>query len=138
MGIDHSLPLRRAVVAALAADPAVAAIVEARVYGPAVPSNPKWPYVRCGLVIAAPWEATKLNGMQATFAVSGFAKSADESAAAILGAAIQKALDGNDLDMDGSHCVSLDWTQSQVVRDTAEADAYHAIVQFEATTSDDY
>lgn len=140
MPADHSLALRRAVVAHLAADAGIGSIVGARVYGEAVPDPVVWPFVRVGLMLPVPFEATCLDGMEATFAVSGFAKGPDAQNAYGLGALIQLALDGADLalSLDAAHAVSIDWTTSQTVRDTGEADAYQAIVQFNAVTAADY
>ena len=81
-------------------------------------------------------EASKLDGTDATFAVHTFSKAADASEAYALNAVVQSILDGAGLDVGGNaHVVALDWRSSDVVRDTAEAGAWHGIVQFEAQTS---
>lgn len=136
-GKDHSLDLRRALVTRLKADALIASQVGARVYGPDSPATPDWPFVRVGSIISGPYEASCLGGMDATFAVNGFAIT--EQSTLVLNEFIRSALDAQAFDVgDSAHIVSLDWTDSQIVRDTAEADKWHGIVQFQTVTSENY
>lgn len=135
---DHSLALRRALITALRADAGVAALVGTRVTGPAVEKGVAWPFLRVGTIIAGPYEATCLDGMDATFAIHAFDNTPDEQAVATIMAAVVDALDGAQLTFAGAHTVSLDWATSNVLRDTEESAGWHGVIQFETKTSDDY
>lgn len=139
MAKDHSLPLRRALVTALRADAPIMAVVDDRAYGEKTPSQPTWPFVKAGVIIAAPFDATCLSGMEATFNIYAFAIGKDGGAAYNLGLLVQQALDGAKLTLEGNaHTVSLDWQGSELFSDPHEADGYFSAVGFRAVTSDDY
>lgn len=137
MTSDHSLDIRRAIVTELKADAAIASQVGTRVYGDEVPAKIEWPFIRVGQIIAGPYDATCLEGTEATFAVNTFA--IGDTATMTLNGFIEDHLDGAAPSIGaGAHTVSLDWTNTQIVRDTAEADKFHGIVQFEIQTSKNY
>lgn len=133
-GIDHSLPLQDAIIAHLKADAGLAAIVGARVYGPDPVPDAEWPFIRYGLPITGPWEATgHWRGMEGEVTIHGYAKGADDAPALTLAAGIVLAMES--FRMDGKiSCINMEWTRSQLIRDTSEAGAYHTVVQFDAGT----
>ena len=72
MAKDHSLPLRRALVTALRGNSGVTALVGTRITGPKVDTNIAWPFIRVGVIIATPYDASRLSGMNADFAIHAF------------------------------------------------------------------
>lgn len=138
MPVDHSLGLRRAAVTALRADVGLTAIVGNRVYGERVPANPQWPFVQVGVILAEPYEASCLDGMDATFAVHSFSKGPDAGGVYGMNRIIAAALNEATITFDTAHAIRLDWVSSSAVRDTDEADAWHGIAQFQTITSEDF
>lgn len=135
MARDSSLYLRQGIVTALKQSAPVAAIVGPRVYGPNPVANAVWPFVRVGFPIVTPFTPSGTDGCIDNLAVHGFAKGDDEGIASSLGAAICGALGDVVLTLPSSYpaYATMRWTGSQIVRDSAEASAWHAIVQFTAT-----
>ncbi|PZR88356.1 MAG: DUF3168 domain-containing protein [Stutzerimonas stutzeri] len=135
MPIDHSIPLREAVVSALRAAPAVSAIVSARVYGEKPPSTPTWPFVRYGLPIVSQYEATELDGGEHNVTIHAFTKGGSSNAVGALSAAIASALTDEALDLGAIELIDCQWLGSQIIRDTAEAEAWHGIIRFRVITA---
>lgn len=133
---DHSVAVREFVVAAMAAtNPAptpVRDIAEGRIYGPSVPDEPVWPFVRTDLPVVTPDpDGCGPNATRYTFNIHGFAKGDDERNAALLGAAIAELVDelaGVIVDDPEAAITDTVWTGTQVFRDTAEANGWHAVV----------
>lgn len=131
MARDLTVAVREFVVAALAAAAPIIAIAGPRVYGPSVPANPGWPFIRVDLPVVNPEPDGCANASRYTFNVHGFAKGLDERAAASLGAAVSAFLD----ELSGVIVVAPEavitdtvWTATQVFRDTATTDGWHAVV----------
>lgn len=142
---DHWIYLRRAVVAALRSDAAVATLVGARVYGEQVPVDmPVWPsdanpaYVKVGMPIKGPSNPSGQNGGDISFAIHGFARGPGTDSAEALAGAVVKALDSKTLTLTGSTAtlMSLRCTASQTVTDAESSSDFHAIVQFAALTAE--
>ncbi|WP_225768509.1 DUF3168 domain-containing protein [Inquilinus sp. Marseille-Q2685] len=131
-GRDLSGPLRRAVVAALQADPGVAALAGGRVYDH-VPAAPAYPFLRCTTTIASPWEATgSVQGSLIRLQVDAFAKGYGRASAEPLAAATVAALDEADLAVPDGSLVSLQWRQTRMLDDPAEQGVVHAVIEFDA------
>lgn len=134
---DHIIETQGAIVGALKASAALTALVPAtRVYGPEPPATPVWPFVMCGMPDAVPSRESCHDTSVMSFVVHGFAKGPGNVAAAAVANAIKRTLDGavilrNDVTID----VSV--AQVQIIRDSAEASAYHAIVRCEAYCSEE-
>jgi hypothetical protein len=131
-GRDLSGPLRRAVVAALQADPGVAALVGARVYD-YVSAVPAYPFLRCTTTTASPWEATGgVRGSLARLQVDAFVKGHGRGSVEPLTAAVVAALDEADLAIAGGTVLSLQWRQTLTLEDPAEQGVTHGVVEFES------
>lgn len=132
MARDLTIEVREFVVAALAADTAVAAIAGSQVYGPSVPSKPSWPFVRVELPVVTPeFEGCGGQSSRYTFNVHGFAKGDDERPCAQLAAALSERLDELSGILVVNPLATLNdtmWTATQVFRDTPEVDGWHAVV----------
>lgn len=134
MAKDRSLEVRRIAVTRLKASTPLAAIVAARVYGPDPPANPTWPFVRYGFASSFPSRATGLDGSRISVVIHGFARGPGEDSASALGAAITSALDG--YQFEGADFTGyFKWTQTQLLRDSAEASDYHAACTFEVVVT---
>lgn len=131
-GRDLSGPLRDAVVAALAVDPSVAALVDNRIYD-TVPASPIYPYLRCVITTAAPWEATDaLQGATSTVQVDAVSKDGGRQTVELLAAAVVLALDEEDPALTGGTLLSLQWRQTRYVDDPADPTIAHGVVELEA------
>ena len=134
MAKDKSLEVRRIAVTRLKASETVADIVAARVYGPEPPANPVWPFVSYGFATSVPVRASCMDGSRISVVIHGFARGPAEDNASALGAAIAGALDGYQFegaDFNGY----FRWTQSQLLRDGAEASDYHVACTFEVVVT---
>ncbi len=139
MPVDHSLPLRKALVTHLrnaTACPAVVALVAARVYGDQPPPTPDWPFIRVGKPQALPYEATGWDGVECPVVVHAFAKGPGEDAISELAKAISDSLDNSALPLEPLALVSIDWQGTETIPDGAEPGAYHAILRFNVKTTE--
>lgn len=133
---DHALALRRGIIQALKGNSGVSALVGARIYDES-PANPAWPFVRYGFPIVTPLRATAWRGALYGLSLHAFAKGPGTDACEGLASAVRAALDEIDVPIEGAGgVISLYWTQTLLLRDTPEASAYHAVVQFDAATAE--
>ncbi|KGM34993.1 DUF3168 domain-containing protein [Inquilinus limosus] len=131
-GRDLSGQLRRAAVAALLADPGVAALVGTRIYD-YVPAAPAYPFLRCTTAIASPWEATgAVQGSLVRLQFDAFTKDYGHASAELLAAAVVTALDEADLAFPEGSLVSLQWRQTRLLDDPAEQGVTHGVIEFES------
>ena len=143
MARDSRLPLRRAVMTWLKAEPGVTAIVPAASIHPQAPRTvPTWPFIRLGAASAIPLEAGCVDGAVYQFSLHGFAKDRLEGEAAVetaedhasrIGAALAR-LGGRTLPLVSDYPASarIRWTGGMVIQDGADPQGFHAIVDFEA------
>jgi hypothetical protein len=132
MAIDLSLELRKAVVGHLLADAALTALVPAaRIYGEQAPATPAWPFIRYGLPITAGYEATCWDGSTGTVTIHAFAEGPGMDKAARIAARIVASMAA--LAPAALGITDNEWIGTNIVRDSAEADKYHAIIQFSIT-----
>lgn len=133
--LDHALSLRKAVVKHLLADAAVRALVNDRVYGEEAPAKPQWPFVRYGLPIDGLYEASGWDGKEHDLTLHAFARGPGMDDCSTLATAIQTAMsEDSGLPLVGIGLVGITFLRTQIVRDSDEKGAYHAIIQFTATT----
>jgi hypothetical protein len=126
--------MRRAVIERLRASPDVFAIVGDRVHSEP-PQNVTWPFIRYGLPLTAAFEASCWEGSEHDLTVHVFAKGdGGEDVCENLAAAVVTALD--DFELANVDLIGIEWINTQVVRDTEEASAYHGIIRFTATTAE--
>lgn len=132
---DHVLALREAVVSHLLGNAAVQALVGERVYGEEVPATPVWPFVRYGLPTGANYEASGWDGKDHDLMLHAFAHGPGMDKCSELASAIETAmLEDSGLPLVGVGLVGISFVRTQIIRDSDEAGAYHAIIQFTATT----
>jgi hypothetical protein len=138
--------LRRAAMTRLAGASAVTSLVAASsIFPQTVPASPAYPHIRMGAPSIFPLKAACVDGTTGIFSVHAFSRGIDtggalsmtgEDHAGNIGDAIAGALDGQVLEMDSGTMLHVRWTGSQLMRDGAEADVYHAVVNFSLRTLD--
>lgn len=131
--------VRRKYVLALKASAPVVAIVGDRSFGPENISSIEWPFNHVGLPSIVP-EPDGCGGKsyRVIGTVHAFAKGPDESGVAALASAVEDTLDGLSGDLtisDGAHLQDTLWTGTLILRDTAQENGWHAVVNFEAKVS---
>jgi len=137
VSVDHSIDFRRAIVTALNGDPTVSALIT-QAYGPVVSPGQIYDFIRTGPIDPEAFEASCLSGMETEFNIHVFAKGDDEAPCGAIAKAVVTLFDDAVLTFAGAHTVALDWVRTQFVRDTDEADVWHAIATFAVQTSDDF
>ena len=129
---DHLLETRKAMIAAMRTDAALTALVPAaRIYGEEAPANAVWPFILCGLPSEVPDRASCWDGTRMGVVVHCFAKGPGMDIASAISNAVKRALDGVRA-VRGGLAVDIQHAQTQIVRDSAEASAYHGIVRYDA------
>jgi hypothetical protein len=131
---DASLPLQKAIVATLQADPTLSAIVHGRVYDN-VPAPVTFPYVSIGPFQVLPEAADCSEGVEIFVTLDGWSRDGGKSIEAKrLGAAIGTALHEAALTLDnGQRLVSIALEQINYLRDPDGLTA-HAAVTVRALT----
>lgn len=150
--MDHTLELRRAILPILKADALLSGLVGARIYGEEPPAEPQWPFIRYGVPILAPDEATGWSGGAVRVTIHVFAKAKNAEGEPTIGYEVASRLarrvalilDETSFSLpvhedSGRPAQALDivHVSTDVVRDTAEAGAWHGIVQFEVQTAEE-
>lgn len=134
---DHIEETSAGVVVALKGAPAMTALVPAgRIYNAEPPATPVWPWAMCGIPDAIPSRETCHDTSIVSFVVHGFAKGPGKGAASAIGDAIKRTLDGAVIIRNNVR-IDVSVQQVQIIRDSAEASAYHAIVRCEAYCSEE-
>lgn len=144
MAIDHNLQLRRAILPMLKAEPVIASITAGRVYSESPPAAPTFPFIRYGFSIGTPTEWSCAEGSENSVVIHVFSKAAGTDECARLVKAVCRALDQKtrqlepDVD-DGDTATAIDMAvmNTQIIRDTDEASAFHGIVNLSVTVADD-
>lgn len=114
---------------ALKADSGVSGIVSARVYNVEAPSTPTWPWALVGSAVETASYEDCHDAATMSLTVHGFARGPGQVAVASLGNAIKRALHGKVISRNGLR-IDFSHEQTQIIRDSAEASAYHAICRF--------
>jgi len=135
MPSDHALAMRQAIVKALRAAPNLTAVIPSgRIYGEESPANPEFPFIRYGLPVTNPYEASCGNGSEHAITLHTFSYGPGTDSINVINALVVDALKDAALSVDPLKLISFDWTGSQVLRDTPEASNYHGVLRFTAQT----
>lgn len=133
---DHSLALRKAIVTVLRADATIAAACGSRVLD-YVPDPPAFPYIRYGVDIVSPFEATGVAGGDIAVTIHVFTHGNSTDQAKSLMKAVLKALDERPLVLSDGYLIDIAFAGSRLIADQDVASAYHGIVEFTATTGEE-
>jgi hypothetical protein len=129
---DLTVQVRQFVVEALASTIAVSAIVGDRVFGPAEPDNPEWPFVRMDLPDVVPDNDGCSDGSRYGFNLHAFAKGPDERAVGQLAAALAAGVDELSGDMTvvpPAYVRDTFWNGTELRRDVDEVDGWHGVIR---------
>ena len=106
-----------------------------RIFAMSPPAKPQWPFIRYGSPVASQFQATCWDGASSRVTLHSFAETtttyAGEDRALDIASAIVSAMETFDPDALG--IVECEWVGTQCVRDTDEADKWHAWCEFEIT-----
>lgn len=140
--LDPSLSVRGKIIAALKSDSALIAIVPAaRIYPSKSPASPVFPFIRVPMLIGAVAEFDGGSGSDQSGVIHCFTKLGTpvpdpEAQAATINRHIVRIVSQiDDVDLGDGESLGVHATQTQVIEDSAEADAYHGIVSVRATAS---
>lgn len=128
---NHMTEATGAIVNALKADSEVTGIVGQRIYNVEAPATPTWPFVLIGSPIETPDLYSCWEGSQQSIVIHAFARGPGELAVSNLAYTVRRALSNRRIER-GQVEVNLSHEQTQVIRDSAEASSYHAIVRMRA------
>ena len=129
---DPALPLQKAFVAKLSADPVVSGMVGTRIYD-AVPMAATKPYISFGTFQMLPEHGDGLDGGEAVIQLDAWANGPDSVEVKRLGAAIAACLDETTLTLDDNRLVGIEIEQTQYLRDPDGITA-HGVISFRALT----
>lgn len=134
MPVDHTYPLRKAILTYLKANAGVSALVADRIYPMKAPAGVKWPFIRYGAPLARGFEATGYDGSEHRITLHCFAHG--ETDTALLCAAVQEALKNNELPLEPRKLISMRWITTQILVDDADNDQFHGLMKYEVMTSE--
>lgn len=119
--------IRRAIVGHLEADASVTALVPAeRIYAPQPPALPAWPHIVYGVPSDTPLRMSCVDGQTIIVAIHAFAKGPGEAAVEAIGAAIAKALDGQQFSI-GDGVAKVRFTGGSTLQDGTDANSWRRI-----------
>lgn len=147
--LDPSLSVRGKIIAALKADAQLTAIVPAaRIYPGKSPASPVFPFIRVPMLIGTVAELDGGGGSEQSGVIHCFTKlklskppapediKDPEAQAATINRHIVRIVSGiDDVDLGDGESLGVHATQTQVIEDGAEADAYHGMVTVRATAT---
>lgn len=132
MSRNFPLMLRKEVVRHLKANETLVALTDGRIYGEQPPARPKWPFIRFGVPVSTPYEASDFDGSEHDVIIHAFARGPGMDACSTLCRALERALD--DFDPVSFSTLDADWTNTQIIQDGDEADCWHGLISFHFTT----
>lgn len=141
MTLDPSLFVRGKIITALKADSDLTAIVPAaRIYPSKSPTSPTWPFIRVPMLIGTPTPMDGGGGSAQSGVIHCFTKAGDgvpdaEAQAATINRHIARIVSEISVPLDDGEALEVHVRQTQVIPDSAEADAFHGLVQVEALAS---
>lgn len=131
--VDLTLELREAVVVKLRASTSLTSLVEAtEIYGEKPKAKHKPTFIRLGFPEFTPFSPTGVNGSRIEFRVNTFTQGESTDGITKINKAVIAALDDSELNMDDSWSYDVSFVRAQVVNDTAEASAFHGLLDFVA------
>lgn len=146
MANDNTAFVRQAAIEMLKGDVTLTGLVADRVYPRQAPSNPVWPFVMYGRPITSPFVASGMDGSATAVAIHVYAQTDGEGDATVDGetlcdrimarvVAVLGGDEGAEISLAGTDCpypatAHFNWTGSQTLQDTGEADRFHGIASF--------
>lgn len=132
--VDTWLAVRQAWVAHLAAFAPLTELVSAsRIYGEQVPSEPKWPFIQLGTQVSTPWTAYGFTGSLHRLTTHAFSRGPFTDNISRIASAVVASM--NTFAIENVTMIDFQWIGTNVIRDGAEADGYHAIIDMDITAT---
>lgn len=133
---DHDLALRKTLIAAMKGFAPISAIVGTRIYEEPE-DKPVWPFIRYGVTQVEPIRLDGWDMQDHSLTIHGFAKGPGQNAVSALKTVIQECLHEQEFTLSSSAgLVLIQKAGHQILRDTSESGAYHAVVEFQAITGE--
>ena len=117
-----------AATVALKADGDLAGIAS-RIYNVEAPSTPTWPWILVGSATENAREESGYDVASMSLTVHAFAKGPGQPPTAAIANSIKRVLNGKVVERNGLQ-IDFIHEQTQIIRDSAELSAYHAICRF--------
>lgn len=140
--IDPSLSVRGKIIASLKADAELTAIVPAaRIYPSKTPSTVVWPFIRVPMLTGTVAELDGGSGSDQSGVIHNFTKLGTgvpdpEAQAATINRHIVRIVSQiDDVDLGDEESLGIHVTQTQVIMDSAEADAFHGLISIRAVAT---
>lgn len=141
---DYTVQLRRAILPLLKANTVIASVCGGRVYSESPTALPTWPFIRYGATINTPVEWSCGDGSDMSVTIHVFDKTPGTDQCGRIVRAVIRALDERTIQLEADADTGLSATavecyvtQSQIIRDGAEADAHHGIVSVSVVVASD-
>lgn len=135
--MDHSLGVRRAIIARLRADSALQALVGQRVYE-AVPDAAKMtmPYIRYGVPIVAQFEGVQVDGSDIDVSLHVLDEGPDADRTYQIASELSREglLAESDFVIAGGDLYYITWTGTIFLADDSAKRRHHAVVTFNVVT----
>jgi hypothetical protein len=126
-----------AIMDALKAFPAVAAIVGDKVFD-YVPDTDAMPYIRYGVTLEGPFEATGVIGSDNEITIHGYCRSYNSVEARQLKKAIHDALADQLLPLASGYMIEMNFIDGQILQDDdGEQGSSHILSRFQAVTGEE-
>ena len=142
MASDYTLPVREAVMRALASSALAALVPVGSQYRGTVPAGRTFPFTRYGAPIAVPLRASGLDSATVRFTLHSYTKplygpdgamlTPAEDRSHAIAAAIVGALGDRSLLLAGGLRAAVVWIGTNQLQDPSEADCWHAVASFSA------
>jgi hypothetical protein len=132
MSLDPSLPLQKAIIAALRDDETLTEIVANRIYDK-VPAAAPYPYVSLGAFQVIADSADCYRGSEIAIVIDGWSRDDGSVEAKQIGGAIREALDDAELTLDDHRLVSIVFDDMRDLRDP-DGQTTHVVVTLTALT----
>ena len=132
MPVDHSEVVKEAGLARLRGNSGVALIVGKKVYDHD-PGEIQWPFIRWGMPIVGPYDASCWAGSEHTITIHAFAKGPGQKDINALSAAIVAAMEGFSSRDEAQtvDTIGMEWRGTTLI---PEGKDWHAAVAFEIVT----
>lgn len=132
MPTDYSLEVRQSIVAHLAGyAPLTSLVSAARIYGEEPPTDPVWPFIRYGLDLNGPFEATGWDGSKHDVTIHAFARGPYADAGQKIAKQVVEAMKTWS-GPSGTGIVTAEWQDTIPLRDSPpeEKSRYHFVIRF--------
>lgn len=137
MPTDYALEVRKSAVTHLKGyAPLTARVSAGSIWGEEVPSDQAWPFIRYGLPVTLPFEATGWDGSEHDLTWHAFANGPFTDAVDQIAALVVEAMETWSAPS-GTGIVAAEWRGTTILRDSGpdEQSKYHAVIRFDVAVA---